>query len=78
MIEFPCTCTTLVVFKRSLFLGIAIRLSVLSSQTRALFRATLNLVLTIYIHQAVVGLMTNTKGVIERCIKMFIFYNSWV
>ena len=55
---------------------IAIRLSVWLSQTRALFLATLNLVLTIYIHKVLVGLMVNAKGVTEGCIKLSTFYIS--
>ncbi|OAE10422.1 hypothetical protein AZH11_26985 [Pseudomonas simiae] len=76
MIEFPCTCTTLVIFKRSLFLGAAIRLSVWLSQTWALILAMLNLVLTIYIHKVLVGLIANTKGVIEGGIRLLMLYLS--
>lgn len=63
MIEFPCTWYNLGCFKPSLLLGVAIGLSVWLSQAQALFRATLNLVLTIYIDKVLVGLTTNTKGV---------------
>jgi hypothetical protein len=34
------------------------------------------LVLTIYIHKVLVGLMVNAKGVTEGCIKLSTFYIS--